>query len=305
MRSTAESKSTRLDKAALFRMLAYVPHRGQQLVHDCAARIRAIAAGSRWGKSRCAVMETLAFSLQPGPSARAWICAPRFEIIDMLLELLLAQLRGGLAHRLLEVDRRARRVVIQNLAGHSVIVEGRCTTNVGSLLGEALDFLLVDESGRVADEAWESALSQRLVERNGRALIVGTPRGEGSWFHELHKRGQGADADIESWSGKTVDNPSINAELVERERSRLSAAEFASEYEGLFVGPDGPLCDVCGGPNRSGVTSVILPFGETLQHCGACSRPLGRDGRPVGVAHQGGTYVLVLTTDEVDPPEGA
>jgi hypothetical protein len=295
----------RLDKSALFRMLGHVPHRGQQLVHDSVARIRVVAAGSRWGKSRCAVMETLAAAVAPGPAARMWIAGPRFEIVDMLLELLLAQLRGGLAHRLLEVDRRARGIVVRNLAGHSVTIEGRCTTNVASLLGESLDFLLVDEAGRVADEAWESALSQRLVERNGRALIVGTPRGEGSWFHSLFKRGQGGGRDVESWSGRTIDNPAIDPQLVERERSRLSAAEFASEFEGLFVGADGPLCDTCGGPNRDGRTTVILLPGETLQRCDSCARPVDRDGKPVGVAHQGGTYVLALTTDNVRAPEVA
>lgn len=295
----------KIDKGALFRMLAYVPHRGQQLVHESAARIRVIAAGSRWGKSRCAIMETLAAALAPGPAARAWIAAPRFEVTDMLLELLQAQLRGGLAHRLLEVDKRARRIVIMNLAGHVVTVEGRCTSNVASLLGESLDFLLVDEAGRVADEAWESALSQRLVERNGRALIVGTPREENSWFHRLHRRGQSDDPDVESWSGRTVDNPAIDPELVERERARLSAAEFASEYEGLFVGPDGPLCDVCGGPNRGCQTTVILAPGETLHHCSSCARPLDRESRSVGVPHRGGTYVTVISTDSVPAPEVA
>jgi hypothetical protein len=294
-----------LDKGALFRMLGHVSHAGQQRVHDSQARIRVIAAGSRWGKSRCATLELLAFALEPGPAARAWVAAPRFEIVDMLTELLLAQLRGGLAHRLVEVDRRARRAVIRNLAGNEVIVEGRCTTNVASLLGESLDWLLVDESGRVADEAWESALSQRLVERNGRAFVCGTPREEGSWFHSIFKRGQSADTDVASWSGRTVDNPSINAEFVERERSRLSASEFASEFLGQFVGPDGPLCDVCGGPNRDCRTTVILPFGESLQHCPACSRPLDRDGHPVGVPDLRGTYVCTISTDSVRPPEVA
>ena len=295
----------KLDKAALFRMLAYVPHVGQQLVHESEARVRAIAAGSRWGKSRCSVMETLAAALAPGPAARMWTAAPRFEVVDLLIEMLLSQLRGGLAHRLLEVDRRARRVLVRNLAGHVVTIEGRCTTNVASLLGESLDWLLVDEAGRVADAAWESALSQRLVERNGRALIVGTPRLENSWFHELHKAGQCGDPDVASWSGRTIDNPAIDPLLVERERSRLSAAEFASEFLGQFVGPEGPLCDTCGGPNKDGRTTVILPLGEQLQHCVACARPVDRGGRPVGVPHQGGVFVCTISTDSVPAPEVA
>jgi hypothetical protein len=304
MASTREGANARLDKAALFRLLGYVPHAGQALVHASAARIRVVAAGSRWGKSRCAVMETLAAALAPGPAARMWIAAPRFEVTDMLLERLQAQLRGGLAHRLLEVDRRARRIVISNLAGSLAVIEGRCTTNVASLLGESVAFLLVDESGRVDDAAWESALAARLVERDGRALVVGTPREEGSWFHKLFLAGQERSGDIESWSGKSIENPAIDAALVERERERLSVSEFASEFEGLFVGPNGPRCLTCGGPPTGCRSVLVLLDGEELAHCAACQRPLDRDGNPVGQVVNGVLQLTTIRHDPIDPPEG-
>jgi hypothetical protein len=303
MASTVERPYARLDKRALFNLLGYAPHRAQHVVHDSRARIRVLACGARFGKSLCSVMELVAFAVAPGPSTRAWIAGPRFEVVDLLLELLLAQLRGGLAHRLREVDRRARRLVIRNLAGNDVIVEGRCTANVASMLGEAVDFLLIDEAGRVADHAWEGALSQRLIERNGSGLIVGTPRREHSWFHGLYLLGQGSNPDVESWSAPTIANPAIDPSFVERERERLSPAEYASEYEGLFVGPHGPLCSTCNGPNATCQTTLILLLGEEIQHCRSCARPLNREGQPVGVMHGNETYVLRITTDSVTPPE--
>ncbi len=294
-----------LDKAELFRLLGYVPHAGQLRVHASMAQLRVVAAGSRWGKSRCAVMELLAAALAPGPDTRLWVVAPRFEVVDKLLELLVAQLRGGLAHRLLEEVRRDRRVVLQNLAGNRAVIEGRCTERVASLLGESLDFLLVDEAGRVADEAWESALSARLVERNGRALVVGTPRNEDTWFHKLFIEGQRGDAsDVASWTGRSIDNPLIDAQFVERERARLSASEFASEHLGLFVGPFGPRCLTCGGPHTGCRSVVLLGEGEELQHCTACERPLDRNGEPIGVTVNGVVRLTVIRCDEVAPPEG-
>ncbi|MCA8982020.1 MAG: hypothetical protein KDC14_18460, partial [Planctomycetes bacterium] len=277
-------------------MLAYVPHEAQRRVHESSAHTKVLACGARWGKSRCAVMELLVFALAPGPSRLAWIAAPRFEVVDKLLDLFVAQMIGGLAHRLEEVNRRARRIVVRNLSGNEVRIEGRNTERVPSLLGESLDYMLVDEAGRVRDEAWEGALSQRLVELDGRALVCGTPRNEGSWFHRLFARGLGEDPTVESWTGPTVDNPAIDPALVERERHRLSTVEFASEYLGQFVGPDGPLCLICGGPHRGCRSSVILPLGEVLAHCDACGRPLGRDGQPLGVPTPRGLYVLTLTT---------
>ena len=134
MTPTPEPTPARLDKGALFRMLGYVPHAGQRRVHESEAGVRALAAGARWGKSRCAVMELLAFALAPGPAALAWVAAPRFEVVDLIFNDLLRQLGGGLAHR--------------------------------------------------------------LVERNGRALVVGTPRGEGSWFHRLFELGRSGGPDV-------------------------------------------------------------------------------------------------------------
>ena len=53
---------------------------------------------------------------------------------------LFRMLGGGLAHRLVEVDRRARRAVVRNLSGNPVTVEGRCTERTAALLGTSLDF---------------------------------------------------------------------------------------------------------------------------------------------------------------------
>jgi hypothetical protein len=294
----------KLDKDALFGAVAYRPHPGQQLVHASDARIRVLACASRFGKSLCAVMELLAFTLEPGPLARAWVAAPTFEVVDMLFDLLLAQLRRGLPHRIVECDKRGRRVVVRNLAGNDVIVEGRCTERIGSLLGVSLDFLLVDESGRVRDEAWEGALSQRLVERNGRALVCGTPRGEGTWFHHLFQLGRGADPDVASWSAPTTQNPAIDPALVERERERLSVAEFASEYLGRFTGPQGPLCETCGAPWEVPLVYAILLEGQELGACRGCERPLNQKGEPVGTLREDGTVAVAVIrlVPHVPPP---
>jgi hypothetical protein len=294
----------KLDKNTLFGAVAYRPHEGQRLVHSSDARIRVLACGSRFGKSLAAVMELFAFTLEPGPLARAWIAAPRFEVVDQLFELLLTQLRRGMPHRILESDVRGRRVVVRNLAGNDVVVEGRCTERVGSLLGVSLDFLLVDEAGRVRDEAWEGALSQRLVERNGRALVVGTPRNEGSWFHRLYLLGRVADPDVASWSAPTTQNPSINPALIERERERLSLAEFASEYLGKFVGPRGPICETCRAPRELQQPYVILMPGQALGVCGACGRSLDQEGVPLGTLREDGTvgFYTIQLLPHVPPP---
>ena len=72
------------------------------------------------------------------------------------------------------------------------MVEGRSADNPNSLLGEGLDWLIVDEAARLREELWEQHLSQRLVDRDGWALLISTPRGPG-WFYRLYRLGQESD----------------------------------------------------------------------------------------------------------------
>lgn len=303
MARTSDTPLLRLDKGALFSLLGYQPHPGQALVHASNAQRKVLAAGARWGKSRCATMELLAWLLEPAGPRNGWIVGPRFEVVDRLLDDVVGALEAHMPHRLVEIDRRRRRVVAQSLSGAQVVVEGRCSERIASLLGASLDFVLVDEAGRVADEAWEGALSQRLVDRSGRALICGTPRYEGTWVHRLFELGMAGEPGIDAWSGRTVDNPTIDPEVIEAERARLSRSEFASEYEGRFLGPSGePTCSTCNGPDRGCRSVVVLMPGEELKRCPDCDGPLDRDGQPVGVYRDGELHVTVISTDDFQPP---
>ena len=42
----------------------YTPHWGQELVHNSEARFKVIAAGARWGKDRCSVMEGINYFIE-------------------------------------------------------------------------------------------------------------------------------------------------------------------------------------------------------------------------------------------------
>ena len=74
-------------------------------------------------------------------------------------------------------------------------VRGKTADNPVSLLGEGLDWLIVDEAARMKPMIWESHLSQRLIDKRGWALLISTPRGKG-WFFDLFRRGQRDSEDI-------------------------------------------------------------------------------------------------------------
>ncbi len=178
-----------LDKEALFRQVGYEPHPGQLEVHLSTVKYRVLACGVRWGKTTCAAMEGLAALLSPCEESIGWVVGPDHYTADRIIKKMEVKLQKYLEHRIEEIDIRRHRIVVRNLGGGLSVVEGRSADNPNSLLGEGLNWLIVDEAARLKEEIWEQHLSQRLVDCDGWALLISTPRGPG-WFYELWKLGQ-------------------------------------------------------------------------------------------------------------------
>jgi hypothetical protein len=271
-----------LDKAALFKLVGYEPHAGQRLVHESRASRRVVACGVRWGKTTVAVHEVLSAALAPNDGGIGWVVGPSFDSVDLILVELRSLLNRRFPHRLVEQDGRERLLVIQNLAGNLCTIIGKSADHLASLLGESVAWMIIDEAARLRRDAWEEALSQRLIDTDGWALVLSTPRSTHSWFHDLYALGRGTDPDVESWSGPSWQNPRLDPSVIEKERSRLPEAVFAAQYGGAFVEDDQVPCTACGWPEDRGVPVVLLNPGDELGQCGECERVLGPDGRPVG-----------------------
>jgi len=140
-----------------------------------------------------------------------------------------------LRHRILELKHHDKRLVLRNLGGGVSEVRAKTADNPVSLLGEGLDFVIVDEAARMKPAIWSSYLAQRLIDKDGSALLISTPKGKG-WLWEMWKLGQpGGDPNYESWNAPSWQNPHLNRELIEAERERLPEAVFAQEIEGRFI----------------------------------------------------------------------
>src|SRR5690554_3151365 len=142
-------------------------HAGQREVADHPARFKVLAAGRRWGKTRLGTLLCLDVALNGG---RAWWVAPSYPMATVGwrgIKHLAKQIPGITAR---EVDR-----LIELPSGGSIQV--RSADNPDSLRGEGLDFLIIDEAAFVREEAWTEALRPALSDRQGRAMIISTPKG--------------------------------------------------------------------------------------------------------------------------------
>jgi hypothetical protein len=272
-------EATRLSKRALFQLLGYEPHEGQLLVHRSKALRRILCCGARWGKSRCAAMEACAALLEPRPESLGWVVAPTRDLVDRIFLRVVDTLKARLPHRVVEVDLRSQRLVIANLGGGRSELRGKSADVPVTLLGEEIDFVIVDEAARLREDIWPSFLSQRLVNRNGWALLLSTPTGSG-WFHQLYRRGiRKRDPEFESWSFPSWMNPHLDRAIVEAERERLPADVFAQEYGGEFVGVDPEPCERCLPVSPKACQVIYLREWEKKRRCPECDDLVDAEGR--------------------------
>ena len=233
--ASPKRRVVRLNKAALFRDLGYEPHSGQLPVHESTALRRILACGVRWGKTRCAAMESLAAMLQPRERSMGWVCAPTYDLAEKVFREIVVIAAEHLRHRIVVLKEHEKRLVVRNMAGGLSEMRSRSADNPVSLLGEGLDWLVVDEAAQLKPAIWQSYLSQRLIDRTGWALLISTPRGKG-WFYEMHRRGQaGVDPDFNSWNLPSWTNPYLDRDVIEAERERIPERVFQQEYGGQFL----------------------------------------------------------------------
>ena len=83
-----------------------------------------------------------------------------------------------------------------------------------SLRGVGLDFLVMDEFQDIDSRTWTAICRPTLSDKDGHALFLGTPRGVGSWSHEMYmdaKTNKGWD----SFTYTTLDGGQVPSDEIE------------------------------------------------------------------------------------------
>lgn len=234
------TREPKINRAALFADLGYAPHPGQLEVHRSTATRRIVACGVRWGKTKCAAMEAIAAALEPASLSMGWIVAPTYDLADRVFREIQLTVFQHMRHRVVAHKEHERRLVLRNLGGGVSEIRGKTADNPVSLLGEGLDWVVIDEAARLKPAIWESHLTQRLVDKNGWALLISTPRGKGYLF-DLFRRGQADDPDYASWNCPSWTNPFLDRAVIDAERARLPDRVFMQEYGAQFIEGSGAV----------------------------------------------------------------
>lgn len=99
--------------------------------------------------------------------------------------------------------------------------------------GEAVDFFIIDESGKTSKQVWYS-LFTTLTQTGGRGIATGTPRGF-NWYYDVFRQAKRGDP-FYCWAQfKTEDSPYVSDKAIEQAKRLLPKALFDQYYMAKFV----------------------------------------------------------------------
>jgi len=229
-------KTEHFDKHKAFTFFDYEPRPDQLEIHDCKAKIRVIDAGVRWGKSKLAAFEGLVESQRNPRDSIGWIVAPSYDLANKVFrEVYRAVVEKIHQSLVLEASEAKMRIRFVNIWGFISEIKGKSGDNPDSLLGESLDWVVLDEAARLKPTIWDSHISQRLIDKKGWALMISTPKGK-NWFYQNYLRGlDPLNKRIQSFHHPTSNNPIIDPLDIEQEKASLPESVFRQEYLAEFI----------------------------------------------------------------------
>ena len=221
-------------KKRYFRFTKYFPHGGQERLHfpEKEARFTVAVCGRRWGKSVAAAKEIEATITQP--NKRAWVVAPTYDLAEKVFREVWHEL---ITNQGIPTRRASYRDMFIETEWGSIF-EGKSADKPPSLVGEGLDFLVLDEAAKQKATVWDMYLRPTLSDRKGKALFITTPEGY-NWVYGKYLLGktdeEWASFNSPSWENQYAYPDGLkDVDLIEAKRN-MSPEVFDQEYGAMFT----------------------------------------------------------------------
>lgn len=198
----------------------------QKTICESESRFRVAVTGRRFGKTHIAMRELAKFASIP--DSLVWYVAPSYR---MAKGIVWDQLKGKLKDlRWVDATNEAE-LTMRLKNGSKICLKGADSPD--SLRGVGLNFLVMDEFQDQDSKTWTEVLRPTLSDKGGHALFLGTPRGVGSWSHEMYTMAQSTD-DWSSFTYTTLDGGNVPEEEIEQAKRDMDAKTFEQEYLATF-----------------------------------------------------------------------
>jgi len=242
-------------KEQWFDFVDYVPHSGQQLLHNPpkgeyhpednpdGSRFIVACCGRRFGKSYSAAREAEVTVTQANKIV--WIVAPSYNTSEKIFRIVYDELVVQKGYKPAHYSHKEQ-ILKFNWAGGQSIICGKSAEHPSGLIGEGCDLVILDEASKIPNlkRIWEMYIRPTLSDKKGRAIFISTPDGYGT-FYDLYLRGKTQNGwysfNSPSWFNtfafpKGEEDP----DLIEA-RQTLSKEVYLQEYKAEFTSLSGRI----------------------------------------------------------------
>lgn len=229
-----------LIKSAYFKTIGYDPHPAQKSYHDSLARFRMANCGRRFGKTTMAAKDIQPKLLQP--EKLFWIVGPTYDLAEkefrVIWQDMIVKLRLGENPNVKKNYNKRQGDMYIHFKDRNTVLEVKSAKDPDSLVGEAVDGLILSEAAKHTKETWDRYLRATLSDRRGFADFTTTPEGF-NWYYDLWLLGKDQTLpEYESWQFPSYSNTHMysgkdDPEIKLMKRS-MSSEAYTQEIEADF-----------------------------------------------------------------------
>lgn len=233
-----------LSSTKIKQRIGFTPHDKQKEILSNLKRFNVISGGKRVGKT--ILVAYLALKELLSSNRNIWIVAPTYDLARRSWDYLDFWANKFFPDILKSYQ--APEPKISSVFGS--LLELKSAENEKSLLGKPLDLLIGDEAARMDKEIWERYLRPNLIDRKGKALLIGNPWGK-NWFYDQYLMPHQDDeyysfhlpTALVDAEGKVIgsNNPSVSMEELEKIRLTTPEHIWKQEYLAIFEEGAGQL----------------------------------------------------------------
>lgn len=201
-------------------------HPGQKKIASELGALTVIRAGRRFGKTT--FLEEFAAAKAIRGQKVGWF-APSYKLVYPSYQRVL--------DRVAPIKSRSSKIdgIVETKTGGAVEVWSLDNEDAGR--SRSYDWVIIDEASLKATglrDIWDQAIRPTLLDRGGRAIMAGTPKGiddENFFYQVCHDKTLG----WREFHAPTFANPTLNADAVEKLRDEYPPLVFQQEFLAEFV----------------------------------------------------------------------
>lgn len=201
-------------------------HKAQQSIAASRARFKVLRCGRRFGKTTYAIEEMVAACLfAPGPVA--YFATTRDQARDIVWDELVGKVSNST--NFVSTNESRLEVVLKRPDGSTNKIRLFGWENIETARGKHYSLVVLDEldSMRAFDKHWREILRPTLVDFEGSALFMGTPKGYKSLYKlEMLAR---TNEDYEAFHFTSYDNPHLKKSELDGMKSEMTASQYSQE----------------------------------------------------------------------------